>query len=191
MDTNLSPDLQSLHDQLDAAERDAHALVAGLTQEQGIWQPQVGSWSIAECLDHIATGNHVYLAAMQEPAARARARGQFRSRPVKPGLIGHLFARSFEPPPAWWSRRKAPRKIRPRAESSLAEAFADLVASQGDFRAFLFAQADLDLTSIRFPNPFVRGIRFSIATGLYVITAHQRRHLWQAWQVRRRLERAG
>lgn len=191
MDTNLPADLRNLHDQLDAAERDARALVDGLTEAQGVWQPQLGSWSIAECLDHIATGNHVYLQAMLEPAARARVRGQLRSRPAQPGFIGHLFARSFEPPPAWWSRRKAPRKIRPRSVRSLAEAFADLVASQADFREFLFAQADLDLASIRFPNPFVRGIRFSIATGLHVIAAHQRRHLWQAWQVRRRLERIG
>jgi hypothetical protein len=55
-------------------------------------------------------------------------------------------------------------------------------------RAFLIEYADLDLAAVRFPNPFVRGIRFSLATGLHVITAHQRRHLWQAWRVRRAAE---
>jgi hypothetical protein len=34
----------------------------------------------------------------------------------------------------------------------------------------------------------VRGIRFSLATGLHVIAAHDRRHLLQAWQVRRAFE---
>ena len=190
MDGNLPADLRNLHDQLDAAERDAQALVAGLAEEQGTWRPEVGSWSIAECLDHLATGNRVYLRAMQQPANRARARGQHRCRPVKPGWIGQLFVRMFEPPPTWWSRLKAPRSIRPRTAPSLAETFAGFVASQADVRAFLFAHADLDLTGIRFPNPFVHGIRFSIVTGLHVITAHERRHLWQAWGVRRRLERA-
>ena len=33
-------------------------------------------------------------------------------------------------------------------------------------------------------------VRFSLATGLHVITAHQRRHLWQAWRVRRAAEAA-
>ncbi len=46
-------------------------------------------------------------------------------------------------------------------------------------RAFLRAHADLDLAAVRFPNPFLRGVRFSLATGLHVITAHKRRHLWQ------------
>ena len=55
-------------------------------------------------------------------------------------------------------------------------------------REFLRAYANLDLAAVRFPNPFIRGLRFSLATGLHVITAHERRHLWQAWQVRRQLE---
>jgi hypothetical protein len=190
MDGNLPADVRNLHDQLDAAERDAQALVAGLAEEQGIWRPQAGSWSIAECLDHLAMGNRAYLRAMQEPGHRARARGRQRCRPVKPGWIGQLFVRLLEPPPTWWSRLKAPRSIRPRAAPPLTQSFAGFVASHTDVRAFLSAHADLDLTGIRFPNPFVRGIRFSIATGLHVITAHERRHLWQAWQVRRQLERA-
>jgi hypothetical protein len=37
---------------------------------------------------------------------------------------------------------------------------------------------------------FIRGIRFSLATGLHVIAAHERRHLWQAWRVREAAERA-
>jgi len=125
---------------------------------------------------------------MQEPANRARARGQHRCRPVKPGWIGQLFVRMLEPPPTWWSRLKSPRSIRPRTAPPLAETFAGFMASHIDVRAFLRVHADLDLTGIRFPNPFVRGIRFNLATGLHVITAHERRHLWQAWRVR--LERA-
>jgi hypothetical protein len=37
---------------------------------------------------------------------------------------------------------------------------------------------------VRFPNPFIRGVRFSLATGLHVIASHERRHLWQVWRVR-------
>lgn len=101
MDMNVPADLRNLHDQLDAAEHEAQELVAGLAEEQATWQPEAGSWSIAECLDHLATSNRVYPRAMQEPANRARARGRHRYRPVKPGLIGQLFVRMLEPPPTW------------------------------------------------------------------------------------------
>ena len=62
----LPPDLQALQDALDVAERDARALVDGLTEAQGTWRADAGSWSVAECLDHLATSNVVYLAAMRQ-----------------------------------------------------------------------------------------------------------------------------
>jgi hypothetical protein len=99
-----------------------------------------------------------------------------------------LFTGYLEPPPKWWSKMRAPRKIRPRTAPPLADALAGFLASQADLRAFLGANADLDLAGIRFPNPFLPGIFFSIATGLHVTVAHERRHLWQGWRIRRAIE---
>jgi hypothetical protein len=96
----------------------------------------------------------------------------------------------MEPPVKMRFRMKAPRLIKPRTAPPLADAFAGFRTSQDEVRAFLLEYADLDLAGVRFPNPFVRGIRFNLATGLHVITAHQRRHLWQAWRVRRAAEAA-
>lgn len=187
----VSPDIREVLDQLMAADRDAEALVAGLSEELGTRRLTPTSWSIAECLDHLATANRVYVASMQEPAEHARSRGLLRARPAKPGVFGGLFVATLEPPPRWWSRLQAPRKIRPRPSPPLADSFAAFMASQVDARDFFTVNADLDLASIRFPNPFVPGIRFSLATGLHVIAAHDRRHLLQAWRVRRALESAG
>ena len=188
MVTELPDDIRELHEQLEAAARDAKLLVAGLSEERGMRRPDSGGWSVSECLDHLATGNRVYLDEMQEPANRARARGDYRRSPAKPGWIGRFFISSLEPPPKWWSKLKAPRKIRPRVTPPLAETFDAFESSHANVFAFLHANADLDLAAIRFPNPFVRGVRFSLATGLHVIMAHERRHLLQAWQVRRMFE---
>jgi hypothetical protein len=122
---------------------------------------------------------------MREPTARARALGRGRRGPAKPGWLGALFVGTFEPPPKWWSTLKAPRKIRPRAAPPLADAFAAFMRSHAEARAFLGENADLDLAGALFANPFVPGLRLSLATGLHVLAAHSRRHLWQAWGVRR------
>jgi hypothetical protein len=84
----------------------------------------------------------------------------------------------------------APSKIRPRPSPPLGETAAAIFASHADAVAFLHDHAGLDLANIRFANPFIRGIRFSLATGLHVIAAHERRHVWQAWRVRRAAEQA-
>jgi hypothetical protein len=43
----------------------------------------------------------------------------------------------------------------------------------------------VDVNRLRFKNPFIGAIRFTVGTGLMVINAHDRRHLWQAEQVKR------
>jgi hypothetical protein len=186
MTMTLPPDLQPLEAALDAVDRDARALVDGLSEARGTWRERPGSWSVAECLDHLATANRVYLAAMRPPAERAIRDGRRRRGPARPGLFGRWFVRTLEPPVT--RKMKAPRNIRPRASPPLADSFAAFLASQEEVRAFLRTGADIDLNGVRVPNPFVRVIRFSLATGLHVIAAHDRRHLWQAWRVRRAAE---
>jgi hypothetical protein len=183
--STAAPDITAVAVQLDAAEEDARALVAGLCEALGTWREAPGTWSVAECLDHLATANRVYLEAMRPPAEAARARGRVRRGPARPGIVGRLFIRSLEPPVSRRFKARAPQIIRPRPSPPLAEAFAAFTASQEEVRIYLRSCADLDLARIRFPNPLVRGIRFSLATGLHVIAAHERRHLWQAWRVRR------
>jgi hypothetical protein len=183
-------DIEALEESFNAAERDARALVTGLSEELGAWRAEAGSWSVAECLDHLAIANRVYLRAMQPAAERAVAEGRLRRSPAQPGLIGGWFVRTLEPPVNARFRQKAPRKIRPRVSPTLHDAIEQFLASQHEVRTFLRKYADIDLAGVRFANPFIRGVRFSLATGLHVTAAHERRHLWQAWRVRQAAERA-
>jgi hypothetical protein len=184
-------DIQALASALDAAERDARALVDGMSEQQGGWRAAEGSWSVSECVDHLATANRVYLRAMRIPAVRARERRRIRRGPAIPGIIGRWFVSTQEPPVKSWLKMKAPPTIRPRPAPPLADAFERFLESHAEVREFLCDYADIDLAGVRFVNPFIRSVRFSLATGLHVIVAHERRHLWQAWRVRRELERSG
>ena len=184
----MYPELQALEEQLDAAQRDAQAVVSGLSEERGHWRPQAGSWGVSECLDHLASTNRVYLEAMRPVALRAQKQGRKRKGPAMPGRLGRFFVKSLEPPVKPSFRGRAPRNIQPRSESSLAEALESFLMSQDEVRAFLRENEELDLAGVHFRNPFLPLLRFSLATGLHAIAAHERRHLWQAWRVRRGAE---
>jgi hypothetical protein len=190
MGETLPADLRRLEEALDAAQQDALALVAGLSDARGAWRAEAGAWSVAECLDHLGTANRVYLGAMRPAAARALSEGRQRRGPARPGLVGGWFVTFLEPPVKARLKTKAPRAIRPRAGPALNEAITSFLESQDEVRTFLRTYAGIDLTGVRFPNPFIRGVRFSLATGLHVIAAHERRHLWQAWRVRHAAEQA-
>jgi hypothetical protein len=183
-------DIGELEQAFQANEQDARSLLTGLSEGQGTWRADPASWSVAECLDHLATGNHVYLDAMAPAAERALAEGRHRRGPALPGTIGRWFVRSFEPPVKTIFRMRAPRKIRPRPSPPLVDAAERFFGSQRDVVTFLRKYADIDLAGVVFPNPFIRGVRLSLATGLHVLAAHERRHLWQAWRVRRGAEQS-
>jgi hypothetical protein len=190
MGARLPSDLHALEQAYDSAERDARAVTDGLTEALGTWRAEPSSWSVAECLDHLAVASRVYIAAMEPSAADALANGRRRQGPAMPGLIGRWFVRTFEPPVKPRFKIKAPRKIRPRVSPPLADAAAAFLESQTELQRFLRTYAGIDLAGVHFPNPFIKGVRLSLATGLHVLAAHNRRHLWQAWNVRRAAEQA-
>ncbi len=177
-------ELQTLLAQYDAAESEAKSLVAASDEQMGTWRASPDSWSVALCLDHIAATNRAYLQAMQAAVARARPAGKPRRNLVLPGFFGRLFLKTIEPPVPRMLRIKAPKKIVPRPGVPLTEAALQFFASQEEVRAFIEKEADLDLASIHFSNPFMPGVNFTVASGLYIIVAHERRHLWQARQIR-------
>ena len=72
----------------------------------------------------------------------------------------------------------------PRPSPPLADAESAFFAAHADVVRFLERYAEIDLAGVRFRNPFIPAIHFSLATGLHVLAAHERRHLWQAGNVR-------
>jgi hypothetical protein len=183
--TSLPADLKKLTDAMDAADAAADALAARVTDEEFFWQPDEGRWSIALCLDHLAVSNSLYGAAMRGAVDRARAQGSRRKGPAAPGFLGRKFVESLEPPVK--RRTPAPGKIKPRTSTTRGEILQSYREAHDRIRRIIADAATIDTNRATFPNPLFSLIRLSVSTGLYVIAAHDRRHLWQAAEVEKKL----
>ncbi len=82
MDDALPPDLAALEQQLSAPEKDARSLAADMSGQREARPAAPGAWNVAECLDHLAISNRVYLRAMEvaavpgaQPGAKAARSG--------------------------------------------------------------------------------------------------------------------
>jgi hypothetical protein len=182
---SLPPDLQKVMDDVDAADRAADVLVAGLSDAQFHWQPEGGTmWSIAQCLEHLAAMNIVYGRAVRSGVDAARGRGWARRDPARPGIVGAWFVRSMEPPVT--RRLRTPRVGQPGSGLPRREVLRRYHDAHSEVRDLIRDAATIDVNRAKFRNPFIRLVRVRVATGLHVIPAHDRRHLWQAEQVRRR-----
>ena len=102
---------------------------------------------------------------------------------INQGWFARWFIRNFVEPSPGSKRVSAPRQIRPstRIELSILDRF---VASNGALRKTILQAARKDVNRIRFKNPFVPLVRFTVGTGFQILTAHERRHLLQAQRVR-------
>jgi hypothetical protein len=183
--TTLPDDLAAVVRALDDVDRDARALIEPLDDAQFNWQPVPNrAWSVAQCLDHLARINTLYLAALEAGVERARRAGLARRRPISLGFAVRAFIRSLDAPPrlrlpAW------PDTI-PASRGAKDATWAAFVASQDRVRALARTAGDVDLNRARYRNPLAFGIPFPVGVGLHVIAAHDRRHVWQAGQVCKR-----
>ncbi|MEO8359399.1 MAG: DinB family protein [Vicinamibacteria bacterium] len=183
------PELQRIARELDDATTRARSLCAGLDDEQLGWSARPGAWSIAEILRHLEITTDVFLPGLDEAVTRARRRGRLAPGPYGLSAWGRLLVWYVEPPPP--IRLPAPRPLRPTLQSSPREALERFIESQGRFATWLPRLEGIDLARASYVSPIARYIRMSLLAFLRVHTAHERRHLWQADNVRRLLQARG
>jgi hypothetical protein len=166
--------------ELNAAEERATALAKTLTPRQLNWTPSPGVWSVGQCLEHLYLTNEVYLGPM---LTSLEARQPAVVQDITPGWLGRWFIRNFIEPSSKMKRVRAPRKIRPGAqiEPHILDRFLD---SNHRARDLVLRARNYDVNRVRFRNPFIPVIRFTVGTGLEIISKHQRRHLLQAERIR-------
>jgi len=165
--------------ELDAADARAVAVAKHLTPQQLNWKPSSAEWSVGQCLEHMSIANEVYLRAMA-PALEGQPRAVVQE--ITPGWFGRWFIRTYIAPSARTRRGRAPRKIRPGAEvpASVLERF---LASNKAIRSFIDRARHYNVNRIRFVNPFVGIVRFTVGTGLEITSKHESRHLLQAERI--------
>lgn len=183
MQNNLAT-RESILRQMQDAEESAARLFEGVSAIQGNWRPQDGSaWSIWQCVEHLSLTNQIYAKALNEGLANADAtHKKATDTEIKPGWFGRFFISKVEPPVGVGVKTKP--SATPPAKGDLGQALVLFRESHEGLREIVKFWDNLDLNRVRYPNPFLPLVRFSVGTGLLIANAHDRRHLWQAQQVK-------
>jgi hypothetical protein len=171
-----------LTQQIDAVVARKDKLVEGLTSEQALWRPQPGSWSIAECLEHLNRTTTLYLKLMRVTFERERHNASLPPKAFRLGFLARRFARILEPP--YRVRVKAPTAVVPQSSLDIVEVNAEFNRIQLDLRGFVLEASRVDMGSISFASPMASLLKLNLADGCVILLAHDRRHLWQAEKVR-------
>ncbi|MEZ5318400.1 MAG: DinB family protein [Vicinamibacterales bacterium] len=163
-----------------ASDRRAREIAGGLTFAQLTWKPRPDAWSVGQCLQHLRIATDVYLPPI---ALALEGRPHAPVHEITPGWFARWFIRSYVAASDQQKKAPAPRKIDPgpHVAPDVLEAF---LRSNETARRAIERAAPYDVNGIRFVNPFVPLLRFTVGTGLEIIARHEDRHLLQAERVR-------
>jgi hypothetical protein len=178
----LIPDLQEYFRQVEEIKRDAEDLIRGLNEAQFNWQPAPGRWSIGECLEHLNVTSRLYWPIIAEAINQAKVQGWMSKGPYKHGWLGRLFVSAAEPPAK--IKFKAPRRFRPPSDQPMAQVYPQFVSFQDRLLDLICDANGVDLGRSKVQLPASKLIKLTLGQGFGVVTAHERRHLWQARQVK-------
>jgi hypothetical protein len=161
----------------------AESLLSGLSEAAINWQPDSGkSWSVGQCLDHLVIMNRIYVKAMHDAVEGNRDQLEPRKVPIQPsGWFTRLFISYEEPPPK--IKLPAPKKIAPPSQVTSA-VVGDFQDTQKQLADFVREWGGADLGDLRLRDPLFP-LHLTLDTELLIVAAHNRRHLWQAENVKK------
>lgn len=168
--------------QLDAASQKARNLFEGLNAQQLRHRAQPNQWSVAECLVHLNITSREFLPVLTAGFEQARKEQAPGKRTFKMDLMGRLLTWTLEPPPKF--RTKTTEKFQPLDVEPVGEVLPAFLRLQEQLKASVEKAAGLALDKVKITSPFNSRVKYNLFSCFHVLVAHERRHLWQAEQVK-------
>ena len=170
---------------LAAIDENLHQLVSVLTEAQFQAPPRTGGWSVGHCIEHLVLSGRAFVAcwdiAMDAvPTKDSRSRKASVYQWWRRSLL-----RAVEPPCRFTT--KTSRALMPCSRRSKAETLDRFRNMHVEVARRVEIGRELHADRIRVRSPIASWIRHPFGFSVDLALAHERRHLWQAWEVRRQL----
>jgi hypothetical protein len=183
----LSEDIAMLIVEVEANVSHLESLTHGLSDAQFNWKPAPGRWSIAECITHLNIANGGDLGPIEAAITEGRAKNRIGKGPFTYGFLSRKFVASMEPT----SQRKvkSPKRYVPPPHADKEETVKEYRRIAAELRRLTKSADGLHLARIKTAMPALPPtlqpfVKMPLGARLHLITVHDRRHLWQAEQVR-------
>jgi hypothetical protein len=175
--------LDSVESQVENITLRAKNLAAGRSRSDLETRLEATSWSVVECLDHLTQTANAFAPAIA--SAVAAAPRLTTNRALRTGTLTRLFIRNLEPPYRLRFKVLTPLIPLRRDCDSAWSAFEE---SQIELTKTIQSAAGLAIDQVRVESPVYARFRYNVYGALCMLSAHERRHLWQMEQILKALD---
>lgn len=167
-----------------AIEADLAQLTSALTEAQFHAPTRTGGWSVGYCIEHLVLTGQAFLPKWDR--ALQDAAGDRGGQALRYSWWQRQVLRHIENP-SRLKRKTAPEFV-PCSRHSIEETVGRFLGMHQDLARRVARCRGLDVRRTRVQSPFVAWMRYELGFSFDLALAHERRHLRQAWDVRRQLQ---
>lgn len=149
-----------------------------LSEDQINWKPAAGSWSIAECIDHLIVTNKLYLNEIEKQFAAKQIKIEYSRSEVKHKWLSKFIIKAVEPSNI--KKAKTFPVFMPSMSKYGKEVFNYFYEVQNNLINLVSSAKDLDFNKYVMSSPAAKIIKENFCDVLEIIRLHDRRHFNQA-----------
>lgn len=166
-----------------AIEADVRRLACGLTEAQFHAPSKAGGWSVGFCLEHLILAGQAFLpkwdAALRKNTGECAGCDHYYPYP----WYEQAFLRSIEPP--YKIRTKTAHFATPSSHRPIEDTIRRFFLMHRELTHRIELAGKTNPVRTKVQSPFASWLRYPLGFSFDLALVHERRHLWQAWQVRR------
>lgn len=173
--------------ELDKITQDFEMHFSNLTQEELNWRPYPGDWSIAQNLEHLIIVNETYYPVLASLKNNTYKTPFIAKSGIIVSFLGKTVLKAVQPD------RKEKMKTFPLWEPSYSEVHSDILLMfknhQAELQQKIADSSDLVKKGVIISSPAKRMIVYKLETAYDIIVNHEMRHLEQAKEILRKLNK--
>lgn len=174
--------LEELHNDVNALLTVTHTRIRPQPHAALLQQPQPGSWSVVQCLEHLNSYGYFYLPRLHE----AISEGESKSLPAKPvfksSWLGNYFTNLMKPKEsgALRSKMQAPAGHRPVEQQDPETVIHAFISQQEQLLELLQRAQKVNIEKLRVATSLTSLLKLSAGDTFRFLIAHEQRHMLQA-----------
>jgi hypothetical protein len=169
-----------------AIEADIQRLASDLTEAQFHAPSLTGGWSVAYCIEHLILTGHAFLLKWEQALKDAAARQLYGTGPFPYRWWYRIILGALQPP--YTIKTKTTWPLTPCSRQSIDGTLRHFSTMHRALTRSIGLSVGVDAGRARVQSPFVSWIWYPLGFSFDLALTHERRHVWQAWQVRQQFK---
>lgn len=151
---------------------------SALSANQLNWKPDAKSWSIAQCLHHLAISDSNYFSMLEKITTGTYQMSFWEKYNPLSGIMGRMFVNMVQEQP----RRKipAPSIVNPQQSDYTKEILTYYLENLKCFMEYVSKCSEVDVSKVIITSPLAGAVTYPLKDALQLLFQHEHRHINQA-----------